>query len=225
MKENIFNLIPDSEDLVKRKSFNELSPAEKSQFLEYMTVEEYESIRQSLLIIKSAFKKEEEQFSSEDEIKNKLLAVFPSKERKTIRHFYDPVFHLLNVKIPAYQTVIIVIIAVILSFKISNTGSTENVSESKTDTVYIDRILNVPKSAESKFDADKENVQKNDIANIRTTKNKLIPNFNVETDKQNIILKQNLNILLNNINLVQNSKYGRTLENDKDIYKILVSAQ
>ena len=225
MKENIFNLIPDSEDLIKRKSFNELSPAEKSQFLEYMTVEEYESIRQSLLIIKSAFKKEEEQFSSEDEIKNKLLAVFPSKERKTGRHFYDPVFHLLNVKIPAYQTVIILIIAIVLSIKISNTSSTENVSEPKIDTVYIDRILNVPKSAESKFDADKENVQKNDIANIRTTKNKLIPNFNDETDKQNIILKQNLNILLNNINLVQNSKYGRTLENDKDIYKILVSAQ
>lgn len=225
MKEDIFNLIPDSEDLIKRKSFNELSQAEKAQFLDYITVEEYESIRQSLLLIKTAFKKEEKQLLPEDEIKNKLLVVFPSKESKTSKRFYDPVIHLLNIKMPAYQMVIILIIAVILSIKFNNTGSTENISKSKIDTVYIERIFTVPKPAESKLNAGKEKEHKNDMMNIRTTKDKLIPNFNDESNKQNFILKQNLNILLNNINLAQNSKYGRTLENDKDIYKILVSAQ
>lgn len=223
MKENIFNLIPRAEDIIKSKSFDELSEVEKSQFLQYLSKEEYGSIRHNLLMVKSLFCEEEKSILTDKEIKNKLLSVFP--KNKISFQIYNFIVNLLNIKIPAYQMIIILIIGIILFIRFKNSGSESQTTQNKVDTVYVERSINIHSEDESNFNTYKKIKKETGNTEIKIKRNDMVLNIKNKEEKQNIILKQNLNILLNNINLAQNTKTGRTLENDKDIYRILVTAQ
>jgi hypothetical protein len=225
MNEDIFNLIPDSEEIILRKSFNELSPSEKTRFLQYMSQEEYGLLRQNQLNIKLVFSTEEKEINPDVNIKDNLLKAFPIKNRKTLIRIYKPVIGLITKRIPVYQTVLLLLIGIILTLKLQYNNPGKFLTRTIIDTVYVEKNSDEIKTDLNLGKERKGNLNYNSTATIikkSTTPFKIT--FN-QVDTQNVLIRQNLNILKHNISLVKNTKIGRSLNCDKNLYQVLVSSQ
>jgi hypothetical protein len=226
MKDDIFNLVPGSEETILHKNFNELSLSEKKQFLVYISPEEYELIRRSLLNIKSVFKMEEDMIISDESIKNNLLNALPDIRINSVR-VYSPVIKFFTGKIPVYQSVLLLLIGIFFMLKFQRTDAIKYITQTIVDTVYTEKVHNINHVMNMQRINNEKPDKEKSVINSATGKKNIISFTNAfnQVDTQNVLVKQNLHILRCNINLVKNTKLGRSFNTEKDLYQVLVTSQ
>ena len=137
MEENLFNKIPGLENILESRSFEELTASEKNKVLGFMTGEEYENLRETMLKSKAMFAAEQKSLTADPAIRKKLLARMEQKG-SAVEGARIPVLQsLFAFRIPAYQAVFAIAALVLLFFFLRNEKPEAIRYLTKTDTIYL----------------------------------------------------------------------------------------
>ena len=142
MMENILNLLPDFENLLRTKSFTELSSSEKSAVLKFMTIEEYDAMKNNAAQVIKAFAEEEKYLTLDKNLESALVSRFSNKKEKRIAVIPEFFSSVLGLKIPVYQIVILIIVGLFLIPKSNIKIVTKLMPVSRVDTVFIEKPIN-----------------------------------------------------------------------------------
>jgi hypothetical protein len=214
MMEDILNLLPDFESLLRTKSFAELTFSEKSIVLKFMTIEEYEAMKNNTIRVIEAFSEEEKYLLLDKNLENNLVSHLSIKKEKPFAGTAEFVSFILGFKIPVYQVAILILIGL---FLIPGSGTkivTKVLPISRVDTVFIEKPIN--HTASENYD--------NKTNNIYPVGKKRISNQSI-TKIRPVLLNQNSPFFANLVNHFQNEKNGRPIENDPNFYWRLVTVQ
>ena len=210
----LLNLLPDFETLLKTKDFEDLSASEKSTVLKFMTLEEYETMRINAAKVIEAFAKEEQNLIVDSNIKDALINRMHKRERKSFTIITELLPFILGYKVPVYQVAILLIVGLFLIPKSGTRIVTKLLPVSSVDTVFIEKKVNPVAS---------ENEHKN--------LDRVIPEGRQQIAKRQInnnppdILNQNSPFLADLVTHIQNEKTGHPIESDSKLYWRLVTAE
>jgi hypothetical protein len=214
MMDNILSLLPDFENLLRTKSFAELTPSEKSVVLKFMTTEEYDAMKNSTARVIVAFTEEEKYLSQDKYLESALTDRLSKKEAKPYAGRAQFFSFILDLKIPVYQAVILLILGLFL-FPKSDTQIVTKISPvSRVDTVFVEK--HVIGTASEKYN--------NRTSNIYPVVKKHISN-QFKGKIRPVSLYQNSPFLADIVTHFQNEKTGRPIESDPNLYWRLVTVQ
>jgi hypothetical protein len=200
-------LLPDFENLLKTKSFPELTSSEQSTILKFMSIEQYEAMRINTAKISKAFSMEDDYLLPDKNLKDDLLIHFNKKKENSMALTNRILFLFLGFKIPAYQAVIVFLAILFLLNKPRITEVTKIIPVSRTDTIFVEKIVNSPVSA---------------LQNQYIKKH--IPYTHIKKSPS-AVLNQNYPLLANIITHYQSEKTGHSVESDPNLYWQLVTTQ
>jgi len=214
MMENILNLLPDFENLLRAKSFTELTPSEKSAVLKFMTIEEFDAMKNNAAQVIKAFAEEEKYLTLDKNLETTLVSRFSNKKEKRIAVIPEFFSSVLGFKIPVYQVAILILVGLFLIPGSHTRIITKVLPVSRVDTVFVEKPINRIAS-ESHYDktnniypVGKKHVSSQPISNIRPA-----------------LLNQNSPFFANIVTHFQSEKNGHPIENDPNLYWRLVTVQ
>jgi len=214
MMDDIFNLLPDFETLLRTKSFEDLSSSEKSAVLKFMTIEEYEAMKSNTSKIIEAFSEEETYLSLDRNIENVLVSRLHQKKKGfffSITEFLSLIFRL---KIPVYQAAVL-LLAVLFLFPKPGSQIVTNIRPvSKIDTVFIEKSINSSVPVNYNYYA----------GNIHQVMTKRILNHRMNKNRP-VILNQSSPYFANLVTHIQSEKTGSPIEDDSNLYWRLVMVE
>jgi hypothetical protein len=214
MMDDILNLLPDFENLLRTKSFTELTSSEKSIVLKFMTIEEYDAMKNNTTRVIEAFAEEEKYLLLDKSLENDLVNHLSKKKEKSFAGIAEFLSFILGFKILVYQVAILILIGLFL-IPGSGTKIVTKVSPiSRVDTVFIEKPIN--HTASEKYD--------NKTNNICPVGKKRIPDQSISKIRP-VLLNQNSPFFTNLVNHFQNEKIGRPIESDPNFYWRLVTVQ
>lgn len=200
MQEDIFQQIPDFDQWLENKSFDELSISEKEMLLQHLTPEAYEEYRNAFFLLKSGIKKQD--LKPDERRKTALMHAFDQKyNKKSDSRFMQ----IINYKIPLYQTGIAA--ALILAFVWFFNNPSEKIKYvNTTDTVYVEKPVYTEVVKNQEITKDKKVLQK---AVVKQSGKKIKPD-----EKPNYYKEYLANNILSKMQTVQEMKRGKNIGKD-----------
>jgi hypothetical protein len=214
MMNDILNLLPDFETLLRTRSFTDLTSSEKSAVLKFMTIEEYAAMKSNTSRVIEAFSEEENHLPLDRNIENALVSRLHEKKKGFFIGITEILSLIFRFKIPVYQAAILLLVVIFLIPKPNSQMMTNIIPVSKIDTVFIEKSIN-----SSAFT--KNNIK---TGNIHTVRTKRISNQPTSKTRP-VLLNQSSPYFANIVTLIQNEKTGRPIESDPILYWRLVSLQ
>lgn len=214
MMENILNLLPDFENLLRTKSFTELSSSEKSAVLKFMTIEEYDAMKNNAALVVKAFAEEEKYLLLDKSLENALTGNLKKKKAKPFAGTTEFLSFILRFKMPVYQVVILIIVGLFLIPKSNIKIVTKLMPVSRVDTVFVEKPINRAASEKYYYKTN----------NIYPVVKKYISNQPISKIRP-VLLNQNSPFFANIVTHYQSEKAGRPIESDPDLYWRLVTVQ
>src|ERR1035437_6795695 len=98
MMDDILNFLPDFENLLRTKSFAELTSSEKSIILKFMTIEEYDAMKNNTARVIEAFAEEEKYLLLDKNLENDLVSHLSKKKEKQFAGIPELFSSLLGLK-------------------------------------------------------------------------------------------------------------------------------
>ncbi len=133
MQKDIFQQIPNFDQLLENKTFDELSISEKEMVLQHITPEDYEQYRSAFFKLKSEIK--QQQLKPDLLRKKALMQAFDQKYNQKSDTF---IMRFVNYKIPLYQTGIAATLILVFVWFFHN--PVEKIKYvNTTDTVYVEK--------------------------------------------------------------------------------------
>lgn len=200
MQEDIFQQIPDFDQWLENKSFDELSISEKEMLLQHLTPEAYEEYRNAFFLLKSGIKKQD--LKPDERRKTALMHAFDQKyNKKSDSRFMQ----IINYKIPLYQTGIAA--ALILAFVWFFNNPSEKIKYvNTTDTVYVEKPVYTEVVKNQEITKNKKVLQK---AVVKQSGKKIKPD-----EKPNYYKEYLANNILSKMQTVQEMKRGKNIGKD-----------
>ena len=214
MMDDILNLLPDFENLLRTKSFAELTSSEKSIVLKFMTIEEYDAMKNNAARVIEAFAEEEKYLLLDKNLENALAGRLSKKEEKPFAGTPEFLSFIIGFKMPVYQVVILILVGLFLIPKSDTKIVTKVLPISRVDTVFVEKPIT--RTASEKYYNKTNNIYpigKNRISNHHISK------------VHPVLLNQNSPFFANIVTHFQNEKTGRTIESDSNLYWRLVTVQ
>jgi hypothetical protein len=139
MKKNILKNIPNIEDILDKKSFEELTGSEKEIVLKYLSKEEYDVFRQTILNCESFFSEESSLVTPDARIKDSLLEKFELKKTAKKRNILSVIIKILNYKFPVYKIGFALSILALFSLLFKKTDFENTKYIVQKDTVFVEK--------------------------------------------------------------------------------------
>jgi hypothetical protein len=212
--DNILNFLPDFETLLRTKSFEDLTSSEKLAVLNFMTTEEYETMRSNAARVIETFSEEEKYLEIDKDLENVLLNRLRNKKEKSFTGIAGILSLILGFKIPVYQVAILLLAGLFLIPKSDTKIVTKLMPVSRVDTVFVEKPIN--RIASEKYD--------NKTYNIYPVGKMLISNQHISKIRP-VLSNENSPFFANLVTHFQNEKTGCPIENDPNIYWRLVTVQ
>jgi hypothetical protein len=212
--DNILNFLPDFETLLRTKSFEDLTSSEKLAVLNFMTTEEYETMRSNAARVIETFSEEEKYLEIDKDLENVLLNRLRNKKEKSFTGIAGILSLILGFKIPVYQVAILLLAGLFLIPKSDTKIVTKLIPVSRVDTVFVEKPIN--RIASEKYD--------NKTYNIYPVGKMLISNQHISKIRP-VLSNENSPFFANLVTHFQNEKTGCPIENDPNIYWRLVTVQ
>jgi len=211
MKDDILNIIPDFESLLRNKGFAELSSNEKASVMQFMTIEEYESMRSNTARVIELFSKEEKNLTIDKNLEPDLVNRLRKKKEKSITWILS---FCLAFRVPVYQVAILLLAGFLLIPKSNLKIVTQVLSIFRIDTVFIEKSINSLASDKRGnltsiiHPGEKNRISKPHISKVRP-----------------ILINQSSPYFANIITHFQSEKNGHAIENDSTLYNRLLTLQ
>jgi hypothetical protein len=208
--DNRLDYIPDFENLLRTKSFTELTSSEKVEVLKYLTAEEYESMKNNTARIVESFTEEEKYLVIDNNLEKILRSHMHKKEEKSLAKIITLI---IGFKIPVYQMAILILTGLLLIPNNSSKVTDRLIPVYKVDTVFVEKPVIHAVSEKS-----------HNKTRIVYPSRKSLSNQQYNTF-DNVLLNQNDPYFVNIVTYLQNEKTGRPIENDPNLYWRLVTIQ
>jgi hypothetical protein len=212
--DNILNFLPDFETLLITKSFEDLTSSEKFAVLNFMTTEEYETMRSNAARVIETFSEEEKYLEIDKDLENVLLNRLRNKKEKSFTGIAGILSLILGFKIPVYQVAILLLAGLFLIPKSDTKIVTKLMPVLRVDTVFVEKPIN--RIASEKYD--------NKTYNIYPVGKMLISNQHISKIRP-VLSNENSPFFANLVTHFQKEKTGCPIENDPNIYWRLVTVQ
>ena len=214
MKDDILNFLSDFENLLRTKSFAELTSSEKSIILKFMTIEEYDAMKNNTARVIEAFAEEEKYLLLDKNLENDLVSHLSKKKEKQFAGIPELFSSLLGLKIPVNQVAILILVGLFLIPRSGTKIVTKILPISRVDTVFVEKPIN--RIASEKY--------YNKTNNIYPVGKKRISNQSISKIRP-VLLNQNSPFFANLVTHFQNEKTGHPIESDSNLYWRLVTVQ
>jgi hypothetical protein len=214
MMDNILNLLPDFETLLRTKSYAELTSSEKSAVLKFMTIEEYETMRSNAAKVSEAFAVEENNLLLDKNLENTLVGRLSKKKEKQFAGIPELLSSILGLKMPVYQVAILILVGLFLIPKSDTRIVTKVLPISRVDTVFVEKPIT--RTASEKY--------YNKTNNNYPIGKKRISNQHISKIRP-VLLNQNSPFFANIVTHFQSEKTGHPIESDSNLYWRLVTVQ
>ncbi len=201
MQKDIFQLIPDFDQLLENKTFDELSISEKAAVMQCITPEEYEQYRNAFVMLKTEIK-QKHRIKPDDNLRHLLLTAFDNKySYKTDSYFK----RIVTYKLPVYQVGIAA--ALIIAFVWFFNSPAEKINYVNTcDTVYVEKPVYT--------EIIKMQEVVNEVKPVKKTTEKPVVKKKIPVEKPNYY-KENLAYnVLSKMQKVNNMKRGKNIGKD-----------
>jgi hypothetical protein len=227
MNEKIFEIIPNLDILMEEKDFNKLTTSEQNIILEYITIEEYESYRATILESKILFSEESSGMVIDPILKENLLKRFELRQESGKFNISKIIINLINYHLPVYKFGLAASIAILFLFFFRPVffGNTNFIA--RTDTIFVDKIIKQYVAVQDS-QATHEILQKSIISKKNILENSVNqPNIS-ETENISSMreVRQDENLIqtaINNIDLSKKMKRGHPITEDSILLKYLVT--
>lgn len=200
MQKDIFQQIPDFDQWLENKSFDELNISEKEMILQHLTPEAYEEYRNAFFMLKSGLK--QQNLKPDERRKTALMHAFDQKYNKKSD---SRIMQIINYKIPLYQTGIAA--ALILAFVLFFNNPSEKIKYvNTTDTIYVEKPIYTEVVKNQEITKERKALQKT-VAKQSGKK--------IKHDEKPNYYKENLaNNILSKMQTVQEMKRGKNIGKD-----------
>lgn len=131
MEANIFDAIPGFDRLLEQKTFEALTCRERGQVLQYISEEEYNRFRQSVLVAQHGTLRRKSPLAPDPSVKSRLM-----QRSGTAEGFLS---RILGYRIPAYQAGLAASVLLFLVFYLLVQNDPVPAVIAVADTVYVDR--------------------------------------------------------------------------------------
>jgi len=221
MEENLFDKIPGLEKLLESRSFEELTSNEKNKVLGFMTGEEYENYRATLLKSKTLLAAEQKRLTADPAVRKKLLMRMEQKESFVKEDHQSVLKNLFTFRIPAYQAGFAIAVLVLLFFFLRNEKPEAIRYLTKIDTIYLKQEIAQTEAPAPKADQT--------IKNKSVKENKTGGVIRKEHESKTVnhpVIRQDLYIknAYEKIRMVNLLKSGSRASDDSSLMKLLVTA-
>lgn len=223
MENNILNLIPDFENLLQEKEFEQLDIRQKELILRVMTKEEYD--RMHILVITSAkgFDNERNELFPSAKSQDRLLDEIRNKVSK--ESYWKKIEGILNYKIPAYQFALLLILGLLLLNKMYVQSPQSVVIDHRVDTVFVEKAA----PAQSAITQRASNTMKSETGikkNFMINDNRPKEFHNAQKKNVPDMYPERYQVLFANVmNHMKNERIGRPIESDSNLFRRLVVIQ
>jgi hypothetical protein len=201
MQKDIFQLIPDFDQLLENKTFDELSISEKKAVMQCITPEEYEQYRNAFVMLKTEIKPKH-RLKPADDLRKVLLNAFDKKYSHKPDNYFK---RIVTYKLPVYQ--IGIAAALLFAFVWFIDSPTEKINYVTTcDTIYVEKPVynEIVK---------KQEVNNETIVATKTTE-KQVPKKRIVNEKPNYYKEYLANNILSKMQTVSNMKKGKNIGKD-----------
>jgi hypothetical protein len=221
MEEQLFEKFPGLENLLESSSFDALTSREKEEVLRYMTPEDYDKYRQTLLQSKALFAAEQKTVKAEPAIKERLLERMKQKRTSSKVNILSSLIGLVTFRIPVYQPGFAVIVLAVLFILLHNEKPETIRYLTRIDTVYMEKESARNDSAEKRQDS----VQKRNSVNEKKDESRITRKTEVKTSRpseppQN----QYVQNAYQKMRMVNRIKSGTSAKDDSALMKFLVTS-
>ena len=141
MEENIFDAIPGFDRLLEEKTFEALSGRERDLVLQFISREEYNHFRETVMVAKRGMYRREPPIAPDPSVKKRLIQRFGSDATTPASPSSLSLSRLLNHRIPLYQAALAASVFIFMVIFLLLQNHRMPVGVAVADTVYVDRPM------------------------------------------------------------------------------------
>jgi|GEM_PF-1947238 len=221
MEENLFDKIPGLEKLLESRSFEELTSNEKNKVLGFMTGEEYEHYRATVLKSKDLFAAEQKGLKADPVIRKELFKRMEMQRSTNDGTSITFLQSLFTFRIPAYKAGVAIAALVLLFFFLRNEKPEAIRYLTKIDTIYLKQEIAQTEAPAPKADqiVKTKNVKENKTGDVirKEHESKTVNHPVIRQD-------QYIENAYEKIRMVNLLKSGSRASDDSSLMKLLVTA-